>query len=236
VQVALLSGFELRCDGVAVPLRLGPQRLIAFLALHERTLPRLYVAEALWSGVPARRAWANLRSSLWRLGELRWRVVEQVGEHLQLSSEVVVDVREVGRITAELTAGTFAGSAWIDLRLFAADLLPGWCDEWIAMERERHRQLGLQALELLCERLTHEGRLREAVQAGLAAVGGDPLRESARRALIAAYLADGNVSDAIRQFEHYERRLRRELGLEPSERLKVLITRRGELTGEDATS
>jgi DNA-binding SARP family transcriptional activator len=228
VQLGLLRGFELRCDGTTVPLLMGPQRLIAFLGLQERSLPRSYVAETLWADVPDRRAWASLRSALWRMGALRQRLVDQIGDHLRLSPEVVVDVRQADEAALELIAGTFASETRLDPSVFVADLLPGWCDDWILIERERHRQLGLQALELLCERLTEEGQHRRAVQAGLAAVRGDPLRESAQRALILAHLAGGNVSDAIRQFELFERLLRHELGLEPSERLQRLITTLGD--------
>ena len=55
-----------------------------------------------------------------------------------------------------------------------------------------------------------------AVEAGLAAVAAEPLRESAHRALIAAHLAEGNRSEAMRQFEFYRMLLGKELGLEPS--------------------
>ena len=85
--------------------------------------------------------------------------------------------------------------------LVAGDLLPGWYDEWVVAEREHFRQLRLHALEKLCEQLTDEGRFGEAVEAGLVAVSGEPLRESAHRVLIRAYLKEGNRGEAIRQYE-----------------------------------
>src|SRR5690348_1374337 len=84
VRLYLLRGFELRCNERSVPLVPGSQRLVAFLALHDRRLLRTHVAETLWPDVPGRRAWGNLRSALWRLSEYRDRVVEQAGDHLQL--------------------------------------------------------------------------------------------------------------------------------------------------------
>lgn len=225
VRLCLLRGFELRCDGEVVRLVPGSQRLVAFLALQERRLLRTYVAETLWPDVPDRRAWGNLRSALWRLGELRDRVVEQAGDHLQLCTAVIVDVREANRLAALLMAGRYPGGEPLDQRAFEGELLPGWFDEWILGERERHRQLGLHALELLCERLTVEGRYCQAVQAGLGATSAEPLRESAHRALIGAYLAEGNVNEAIRQYQVFDQLIRTELGLEPSDRLKALLTR-----------
>jgi DNA-binding SARP family transcriptional activator len=223
VRLSLVAGFELRCDGAAVPLPMGARRLLAFLGLHERPLPRSYVAESLWPDVPDRRAWANLRSALWRLGPVRGCVIEQAGDELVLAAGVDVDVRRASRIASGLVAGTVTDAAAADQRLFEGDLLPGWSEEWLAIERERHRQQGLLALELLCERLSAQGRYRQAVSAGLAATACDPLRESAHRALIGAHLAEGNGTDAVRQFERFERLVKRELGLDPSDGLKRLV-------------
>jgi DNA-binding SARP family transcriptional activator len=103
------------------------------------------------------------------------------------------------------------------------DLLPDWYDDWLVIERERFRQLRLRALDALCDRLTRAGRLDDALAAGLAAVAGEPLRESAHRALIRVHLTDGNAAEAIRQYRMFGRLLREQLGIEPSERMKSLI-------------
>ena len=56
-------------------------------------------------------------------------------------------------------------------------LLPDWYDDWVAVERERLRELRAHALEALCHRLTAAGRFGEATEAGLAVVRDEPLRE-----------------------------------------------------------
>ena len=84
----------------------------------------------------------------------------------------------------------------------SADLLPDWYDDdWVLVEREQYHQLRLHALEAMCARLTSIGRFGQAVQAGLAAVQGEPLRESAHYILIKAHLAAGNRWEATRQYE-----------------------------------
>lgn len=103
------------------------------------------------------------------------------------------------------------------------DVLPDWGEDWVVEARERHRQLRLHALELLCDRLIHSGSYSRAVQAGLAAVAGEPLRESAQRALITAYLAEGNVSEARRQYCLYQAVLEESLGLQPSAAVARLV-------------
>src|SRR5215471_13625701 len=94
LRLTLMRGFELRVDGHTVPVAMSSQRVLAFLALHDRSLPRSYVAETLWADVCDRRAAGNLRSALWRLGELGRQTVEAVGRHLRLGADMTVDVRE----------------------------------------------------------------------------------------------------------------------------------------------
>jgi DNA-binding SARP family transcriptional activator len=67
------------------------------------------------------------------------------------------------------------------------------------------------------------GRFGEAVDAALLAVSAEPLRESAQRALIEAHVAEGNLAEAHRTYIFYRNLVRRELGVEPSSDLSVLI-------------
>jgi DNA-binding SARP family transcriptional activator len=107
-------------------------------------------------------------------------------------------------------------SADIALLRDSGDLLPDWYDDWVIIERERFRELRVEALERICRQLSGVGRYGDAVQAGLAAVAAEPLRESAHQALIGAHLAEGNRTDALRQYQLLSYLLRRDLDLEPS--------------------
>lgn len=110
-----------------------------------------------------------------------------------------------------------------DPAVLTGDLLPDWDEDWIIFERERLRQLRIHALESLCRKLSVAGHAGRAVDAGLAAVAAEPLRESAQRVLIAAHLHEGNVSEARRQYHHYRELVRDNLGIEPSEALRALV-------------
>jgi DNA-binding SARP family transcriptional activator len=76
----------------------------------------------------------------------------------------------------------------------------------VVFERERFHQLRIHALESLCDQLAASRRYVQAEQAGLAAISGEPLRESAHRALIRVYLREGNRGEAIRQYGWAKRR------------------------------
>ena len=69
------------------------------------------------------------------------------------------------------------------------------------LARERHRQFRLPALEEVSCRHRRAQRYDLALRAALAAVSSEPLRESAHRAVIEVHLAEGNQSEAVRQFD-----------------------------------
>lgn len=222
VRLRLLDGFELRQGLKIIPVALSAQRLLAFLALHTRPLQRVYVSGNLWLESSEMHANASLRTALWRLRRQGRGVVEVTSRKLALSSTVVVDVREVAA-RAHRVLAQCAEPEDLGVLCDAGDLLPDWYDDWVLIERERFRQLRLHALESLCEASARRGRFADAAEAGLAAVASEPLRESAHRLLIATYLAESNVVEAVRQYRLYRALLRRQLGLEPSPRVQELV-------------
>jgi DNA-binding SARP family transcriptional activator len=222
--LSLLNAFELRYDGEVVGLPISAQRLLAFLAVHDRPLLRPYVAGTLWIDANDERAAASLRSSLWRLNRSGHHLVESTSMQLALAAGIDVDLRRSFALAGRLVEGT-AGAQDLDAAEESLDgeLLPDWYDDWLLFERERFRQLSLHALEALADRLVADGCLGSALRAALAAVRGEPLRESAHRALIRVHLAEGNRSEAIRQGELCRRLLRERLGVEPSPQLDQLL-------------
>lgn len=219
-RIRLLNGFELWVRGDAVPINTGSQRLVVFLALHHGPLRRSHVAGTLWPDVPADRASANLRASIWRVPAACRALIDLSAQHIRLAAGVTVDfVAAVARArrlidrSEDCDNNDLSESARAEL---SSELLPASYDDWVLIERERFRQLRLHALEAQCERLTASGRYGEAIDAGLAAVCAEPLRESSHRVLINAHLAEGNNAEAQRQYALYRQVVRDELGVEPS--------------------
>jgi DNA-binding SARP family transcriptional activator len=219
----LLDGFGFEVDGQRVELPLVTQRVVAFLALHERPLLRTYVAGCLWLDKSTERSHANLRSALWRLRRPAGQLVECCGAHLRLSAAVEVDVHRVtavarAQLDAPESTDLDAGSV-----LLAGDLLPDWYDDWVVVARDRFRQLRLHAIEASCERLTRARRYADAVDLGMVAVAAEPLRDSAHRVLIRAHLAEGNAAEAAHRYVLYRDLIWEALGVEPSRDLKALV-------------
>ena len=224
-RLTLLGGFSLHVGCETVPVSLAPQRLLALLALNGSALHRGYVAGLLWGDSTEARANGCLRSALWKLRVAGLRVIAVRGDSLALAPDIDVDVKRVTILAREVVVGGFGEETFALLEPgFSAELLPGWHDEWVVGARERHRQLSLHALEMLCEHLTRIGSYGAAVQAGLAAVDREPLRESAHRALIKVHLAEGNAVEAIRRYRQYEAIAARDLGVGPSAMMRSLLS------------
>lgn len=224
VQIRVLRGFEVIVGGRVLTLPRGVQRLLAFLALRRGALRRPYVSVTLWPEAREERAGANLRSVLWRLQGAGPRLVEATSTHVGLAAQVRVDLQQAVALAQGLvdTPRRLPSGSEAE-RLLGLDLLPDWFDEWVLMERERFRQLRLHSLESLCSALTGLGQFQRAVDVGMLAIAGDPLRESAHRMLICAHLAEGNRGEALLQFDRCRRLLKAELGVEPSPEIVNLI-------------
>lgn len=220
----MLGGFELRLDGRAVLLPKTVRRLLVFLALGHRPLARTYVSQSLWPEATERHADGNLRSAMWKVGQLAASAIAASGGQLALGPRVAVDYRRSVALARRLLhdPGSLEERESGE-ETFTRDLLPDWYEEWIVTERERYRQLRLHALEALCLELVARRRFGQAVQAGLAAVAGEPLRESATLALIRAYLAEGNASEAFRHYHAFRHLLWNELRVAPTSGTRQLI-------------
>jgi DNA-binding SARP family transcriptional activator len=73
------------------------------------------------------------------------------------------------------------------------------------------------------ERLIGQGELSMAIDLGLRAVAIEPLRESAHRLVIRAHFAEGNRTEAVRQYEACARLLRDELGVPLPAQMAALL-------------
>jgi DNA-binding SARP family transcriptional activator len=225
VLLRLLNALELVCDGRRVTLPLSAQRLLAFVALKRHAVQRPYAAGSLWSNASERRAGASLRSALWRLRHGGHEIVESDGQLLRLSGRVRVDLYEAEAVAKGVLERDDDSCVERELTELRGDLLPDWYDDWVLMEREYFRQLRLRALEVACGRLTDSGRLDQALSTGFAALECEPLRESAHRALVRVHLAQGNVSEAVRQYRLCRSLLLEHVGVEPSDQMNELIRR-----------
>ncbi|MFJ8579366.1 BTAD domain-containing putative transcriptional regulator [Micromonospora sp. NPDC093277] len=217
MALALLGGFVLQVNGEMVEFPTAMQRLVAVLALRGR-MSRSRLAGTLWPGITEHRALARLRTAIWRVNHVTDRLVTSTSGTVDLGAEVDVDVRRlVAGSLAIMRADTSASAQDAHAILEdEGDLLPDWEDEWLLADRERLRQMRLHVLEAAAEQLASLGRFGLAMEAALAALRMDSLRESAHRTVISIHLAEGNLSDARRAYDQCREIMVRDVGVEPS--------------------
>ena len=229
-RVGLLDGFAIERglgggQTIVNDLPRCAQRLIAHLSLSGRPA-RAAVAGQLWPDVPEDHAHGSLRSALWRVQKAVPGLVEVSGGALGLAGEVTVDVREF-RDWAQNVLDPHAAVDDVMAPELApqGELLPGWYDDWVLLERERLRQLRLHALEVLAVKLAGAGRYGEAVHAAYSAMRTEPLRESAHRTVVRVHLAEGNLAEAVRAYDAFRDLLAHEMGVAPTPQMEQLMSR-----------
>jgi DNA-binding SARP family transcriptional activator len=223
----LFGGPYVTIAGARLEVPEGSKRLLVFVTLHRRPVERRLAAGVLWPSCDDIRAAGNLRSALWRLRVAGIRILSATKTSLSLRDGTIIDIDPVLEWAQRLVNGK-ARPTDLDLLPWGADafdILPGWYDDWALMERERVRQRTLRAVEALSRELARIGRIGAAIEAAIMAVGADPLRESAQRALIEAHIADGNLIEASRRLDAYQDLLQRELGVDADRELRALIRR-----------
>ncbi|WP_344012463.1 AfsR/SARP family transcriptional regulator [Streptomyces thermospinosisporus] len=221
----LLGQFRLELPAGTVELCRNGQRVLAFLALRRRVC-RTVVAGTLWPEVTEEHARGSLRTTLWKLPREEPPLIKSRGDTLLITPALHVDVHDLTHAALGMVDSSSGppshGEPPLGL-LTGEDLLPGWDEDWVLVERERLRQLRLHALDALAEALTREGKRALAMEAAWASVRAEPLRESAHRAVIAAHLAEGNVGEAVRHYDAFRKLLKEELGVEPSPQLTRML-------------
>jgi len=220
-RLSLLGAFRLEIAGSAVALPAGPQRLLALLCLRDR-MTRRQVSGSLWPETSTAQALTNLRNTLWRLQKAvgRTPVILETGNELELSPAVSSDIAWMRAVLTRQGEPTpHPAPPQDDLlhltRAQTSELLADWDEDWLEDDRERIRQLRLHVLERWALHLADHGDHGLALEAALAAVRTDPLRESAHRAVIQVHLAEGNLCEAHRAFDKCRTVLLAELGIEP---------------------
>jgi DNA-binding SARP family transcriptional activator len=232
LSLSLLGGFEARIGPgppFPVPTKKA-QALLAYLALTPGQLhPRDKLAALLWGDTTPGTARNALRQTLFvlrrALGALEGEVFQMTGDAITLAPDAVqTDTAAFERAVSEGTPAALEQA----VGLYRGDLLSGLgvaepvFEDWLMTERERLRELMLEAL---ARRLAHQrtsGAAAPAVQTALRLLALDPLQEAVHRTLMRLYGQFGRRDAALRQYQECVEVLQRELGVEPEPETKAL--------------
>jgi len=118
---------------------------------------------------------------------------------------------------------TLMGPLRAGVEKYVGDLLEGDSTGWCTCERERLREMFLQAAELLMVGCESEGDLEEGIDLGLRVLTVSPTRERIHRRIIRLHSRLGNVGSAVEQYERCVQVLREALDAPVSPRTSELI-------------
>jgi DNA-binding SARP family transcriptional activator len=219
--------------GTGPPLALPTKKIQAFLAYLAlppgREHSRDKLASLLWGDLPQGHARNSLRQALFALRQVlepvRPACLRVEGASIALNVESVdVDAVSFERLVGEQTPEALERA----VELYRGDLLEGLTvqegpfEEWLMGERERLRELALEALAKLLVAQRGAGAVEAALQAGLRLIGLDPLHEPVHRTLMRLYAQLGRRGSALHQYQLCVGVLQRELGVDPEEETKRL--------------
>src|SRR6185436_6757410 len=199
LQIRLLGQFDVRLDGkrVMISSRAG-QSLLAYLTLTAGTAHRREkLAGTIWPESSDENARKNLRQELWRIRKVL-SAQQNDGEEYLLADEFTIafnrnaaywlDVAQLERPDLDLESLTS------NLSLYQGELLPGFYENWIVLERERIQSIFDSKMGQLLDLLVAANRwiaVQEQAERWLA-LGNAP--EPAFRALLLAYGARGDMT------------------------------------------
>jgi DNA-binding SARP family transcriptional activator len=243
LTLRLLGPFE--AGGVKLPTRKS-EALLGYLGLEAGTAHRRDSLMALlWGDRGDRQARHSLSQTLSSLRKALGDHADSLivdGDCIMLSEAgIAVDARRF-----QALAATESCDDWNEAgKLYRGELLqglhlrePGYQD-WVAGERSRFREAALAVQNRLVQHHEAGRALDAAMRAALRLLALDPLRESAHRALMRLYAAQGETAAALRQYDHCVALLDRELGVEPEAETRQLyaeITRRRRTARRDCSA
>src|SRR5262245_43808772 len=231
LELRLLGGFDSRTSSARpVPIpRKKSQALLAYLACHPgRAHSRDKLATLLWPEFDTQQARANLRKALFVLR----RALSASPLCLRIAEDVVaLDVTAVDvdvLVFERLARSADPEALQRAVELYRGDLLEGVggtetpFDEWLVPERERLRELALEALARLLAHHTKSDEPAAAIDTALRLLALDPLQEAVHRTLMRIYARQGRRDAALRQYQSCVDTIRRELGVEPETETREL--------------
>lgn len=216
-RAVLFGVMRIEKDGESRPLPASStaRSLFAHLLFHNHEpQSRAALTGLFWPELDETRARRALSQALWQIRRAFPDLLAADADSVAMTAAAPlwVDAREFERLAAREAARHELEQA---LDLYRADFLEGDFHDWALLERERLRELFLQALGRLEGLEKAAGRFAKALDLAQRLSRAEPLNESAHREVMRLHQMLGQPDAALRQFEACRQALRQELEVEP---------------------
>jgi non-specific serine/threonine protein kinase len=231
LKIRLLGQFDLKRNGVSieVPSR-SAQSLIAYLVLNTGISHRREkLAGLFWPDTTEANARSYLRKALWQARKSlaadtksgkEYLLVDDISISFNPNANYLLDADSLGGKPTE----AISIEELIDaVSAYKGELLPGFYDEWVTLERERLRSAFDQKMNLLISCLIDREQWEQVVywSEHWIALGEAP--EPAFQALMVSHAKVGDMAKVATTYDRCAQTLQDELGVELSEQTKELF-------------
>lgn len=229
LKIYLLGQFRLQANDLPVELPSRPaQSAMAYLALNAGvTQRREKLSSLLWPEASEANARAYLRQALWRIRK-SFQKASLIWEDYLKISDISVNFRrqcdywlDAEQLLYPLETSSVEQIVEI-VELYNGELLPGFYDEWVVLERDRLGTAYHQKMNLLLDRLIKDGRWDKVLHWGEKWIQLGHAPEPAYRALMKAHAGLGDQVMVSDTYQRCRQILASEMGLEPSPETRLL--------------
>ena len=212
------------------------QELLSYLLIHrDRPHSREALAGLLWGDTSTEKSRKYLRQALW---QLQTALDDETGGVLTVEHDWV-QLNSLAGLWLDVAAFEQAftpvqGSGGGDIgehatgllqeavRLYRADLLEGWYQDWCLYERERLQNIYLLILDKLMAHCEARRKFELGLLYGSLILRQDRAHERTHRQMMSLQYHSGDRTAALRQYERCAAALREELGVKPDGRTAAL--------------
>jgi DNA-binding SARP family transcriptional activator/predicted ATPase len=199
------------------------QSLLAYLMLNRAAQHRREkLAGILWPELEETTARSKLRYTLWQLRK-------GIGDQYILADKISISFNpqadywfDCAVLEGELGENVPSEDLSQVVSVYEGELLPGFYEDWISLERERLQAIFERQIGFLLARLVAEQRWREAIEWGEKWISLGQAPESAFKILMVAHSQLGDMSSAVRVYQRCAASLAEQLDVEPSKETKEM--------------
>ena len=226
-QLFVLGGFRLMHGGAEVRVsRRKVASLLAFIILHPARHSRDSLATLFWGDYPDIEARRSLRVALSMLRSA-------LGDDSLIADNDTVQFNPTfplwtDALAFQSYARQFLAEPPFDLSpsfidLYQGDLLSGYYDEWIAADEEQLRALYVEVLLQMAQQMRSHSDYLRSIDCARRVLGIEPANERAHQHVMFCFVAQGNRSAALQQYNACVQALESELAAAPMPETQALF-------------
>ncbi len=231
LKIRLLGQFDLKHNGdsIEIPSR-SAQSLIAYLVLNTSISHRREkLAGLLWPQASEANARSYLRKALWQAkkflgaeesGEENYLLADDISISFNPHADYWLDADALGGKPTEAISVEKLIEA---VSAYQGELLPGFYEEWVTLERERLKSAFDQKMNMLLSCLVDKRSWNQVVYWGEQWIALGEAPEPAFQALMVSHANMGDMAKVAATYERCVQTLREELSVEPSEQTITLF-------------